>query len=178
MKTHEYSRRIEIVAPAEVVFAYMDDIRNTGMHMTTSSAPMMGSNLTLSQLSENRFGLDSKYRWHGRIMGLEMDFTVVATRWVAGREKVWETLPGAKMLILDWYQMRLTTEPISSKAAEVLLSIRYRLPRAFHLWLVSVLLAPFYAWWCVSQMLTDAKRNIESGQIQDQQIRGQETKSF
>ena len=43
--------------PAEV-FAYMDNIGNTGMHMTKSSMPMMGSKLELKQLSENATGLN------------------------------------------------------------------------------------------------------------------------
>jgi len=43
--------------------------------------------------------LGSKYRWTGRMMGLKMDFTVTVTKWVAGIEKVWETIGEAKMII-------------------------------------------------------------------------------
>ena len=48
--------------PAKV-FAYMDNIGNTGMHMTKSSTPMMGNKLELKQLSENATGLNSKFNW-------------------------------------------------------------------------------------------------------------------
>ena len=42
------SRSASIAAPAERVFAYVDDIRNLARHMSESrSMPMMGSKLTL-----------------------------------------------------------------------------------------------------------------------------------
>jgi len=44
---------VEIKAPAESVFAYVDDIRNVGWHMTErSSMAMMGSRLKLEILSK------------------------------------------------------------------------------------------------------------------------------
>ncbi len=58
----------------------MDNINNTGMHMTKSSKPMMGSKLDLKQLSENSTGLNSKFRWFGKMMWFTMDFTVVVTK--------------------------------------------------------------------------------------------------
>jgi uncharacterized membrane protein len=46
---------VDIQAPAERVFAYVDDIRNVGWHMTErSSMAMMGSRLKLEILSSNR----------------------------------------------------------------------------------------------------------------------------
>ena len=39
-------------------------------------------------------------------MGFTMDFTVV-TKWLKDKEKVCETIGKAKMIIMDWYQMRL-----------------------------------------------------------------------
>ena len=75
MKT--LSKSIIIHSAAEKVFDYMDNIANTGMHMTKSSKPMMGSKLELKQLSENATGLNAKFRWFGKMMGFTMDFTVV-----------------------------------------------------------------------------------------------------
>ena len=78
MKTK--TRSILIHASAERVFAYMDNINNTGMHMTKSSMAMMGNKLQLQQLSENATGLHSKYRWFGKMMWHTMDFTVEVTK--------------------------------------------------------------------------------------------------
>ena len=78
MKT--LSKSIIIYSKPEKVFAYMDNIGNTGMHMTKSSMSMMGSKLELQQLSENETGMNSTFRWTGKMMGLTMDFTVAVTK--------------------------------------------------------------------------------------------------
>ena len=54
----------EILATAESVFAYVDDIRNVGLHMTgRSSMAMMGSRLKLEILSNQPTGLGATYRY-------------------------------------------------------------------------------------------------------------------
>src|SRR3990172_50191 len=60
-------------APAEV-FAFMDDIRNTGKHMTESSGAMAGSKLKIEWLTDHKTGLGTKYRWTGKVVGMKMDF--------------------------------------------------------------------------------------------------------
>ena len=93
-------KRTEIYnAPAEKVFSYLNDLGVTGMHMTKSSAMMMGSKLHLEYLTATHTGLGSKYRWTGTMMGMSMDFTVEVTKWVEGVEKIWETTGEAKMII-------------------------------------------------------------------------------
>ena len=48
------SETVDIRAPAESVFGYVDDIRNVGWHMTErSSMAMRGSRLKLEILSEH-----------------------------------------------------------------------------------------------------------------------------
>ncbi|MCY7310176.1 MAG: hypothetical protein SGI96_17095 [Bacteroidota bacterium] len=76
------SKNIIIHSTAEKVFVYMCNIANTGMHMTKSSKPMMGSKLELKQLSENATGLYSKFRLPGKMMGFTIDITVVVAKWV------------------------------------------------------------------------------------------------
>ena len=86
-------KRIEIFnAPAEKIFDHLDDLGVTGMHMTQSSAMMMGSKLHLEFLTENHTGLGYKYRWTGKMVGMKMDFTVEVTKWIEGVEKTWETI--------------------------------------------------------------------------------------
>ena len=51
-------------APADKVFSYLDDLGVTGMHMTNSSAMMMGSKLHLEFLTKHRTGMGSKYQCH------------------------------------------------------------------------------------------------------------------
>ena len=158
MKTK--SKYIFIHSSPDKVFAYMDNIGNTGMHMTKSSMPMMGSKLELNQVSENATGLDSKFWWHGRMMGFNMDFTVVVTKWIKGKEKVWETVGKAEMIIMEWYQMHLvlTSQDQNTKAE---LSIIYTKPKNIFFRFMAFLLAPLYANWCLKNMLNDTKRSLE-----------------
>lgn len=145
---------------ADSVFAYMDKIGNTGAHMEKRSMAMMGSKLKLTQLSENAVGLNSKYLWKGRTMGFKMDFTVLTTKWEKNKEKIWETIGKAKMIILDWYQMRLviTQEGENTKAD---LSIKYTKPGTFFFRSLGFFLAKPYAKWCLKNMLNDTKKHFE-----------------
>ena len=159
MKTR--SKTILIHSEARSVFLYMDNIGNTGMHMTKSSMPMMGSNLKLEQLSENPTGLNSKFRWSGKIMGFSMDFTVIVTRWIKDSEKVWETIGVAKMIILSWYRMRLFLVPEGTNTRAEL-SIAYTLPKNMFFKILAFFLAPWYARWCLNNMLQDSKAVLET----------------
>ena len=79
MKTK--SKSIIIHSTPEKVFQQMDDFSKTGMHMTESSMMMMGSKLKLEQLSANASGVEEKYRWYGKMMGMKMDFSETVTKW-------------------------------------------------------------------------------------------------
>ena len=74
------TKNILIHSTQEKVFAYMDNIGNTGTHMTKSSMPIMGSKLEFKQLSKNATGLNSQFHWYGKMIGFTMDFKVVVTK--------------------------------------------------------------------------------------------------
>lgn len=154
-------KRTEIYnAPAEKVFSYLDDLGVTGMHMTKSSAMMMGSKLHLEYLTSNHSGSGSKYRWTGAMMGMRMDFTVEVTKWVEGVEKVWETIGESRMIIYSWYRMNLLlTKKGNTTVAE--LSITYEKPKGWFLKILSFLFADWYCNWCLKNMITDTKRSLE-----------------
>jgi hypothetical protein len=158
MKTK--SKYIFINATPDKVFAYMDNLSNTGMHMTQSSSMMMGSKLQLTQLSENATGLNSKFRWSGNMMRFKMDFTVKVTNWIKDREKTWEIVGEAKMIILKWYQMHLVISP-EGENAKAELNISYEKPDNILFRIISFFLGPFYANWCLKNMLNDSKMNLE-----------------
>ena len=158
-------KRIEIYnAPAEKVFSYLDDLGITGTHMTNSSSMMMGNKLHLEFLTVNHFGLGSKYRWTGKMMGMKMDFAVEVTKWVEGVEKVWETFGEAKMIIYSWYRMRLKVYPVSA-GTEAQLSITYKKPKSLFCKILSFLFADWYCEWCLKQMLSGAKNSLISDHI-------------
>ena len=118
MKT--LTKQIIIHSPPEKIFAYMDQVGNTGMHMMKNSGMMMGSKLNLQQVSENALGINSKYRRTGSILGYPMDFIVVTTKWIEGKEKVWETVGIARMMILRWYQCTCWWRGLTCRAQYIL----------------------------------------------------------
>ena len=143
------------------VFHYLDDLGVTGMHMTQSSTMMMGSKLHLQYITPNHTGLNSKYRWTGTMMGMKMDFTVEVTKWTEGVEKIWETIGAARMIIYSWYRMHLLLKQINnSTIAE--LSITYEKPKGWFAKIISFFFADWYCRWCLKNMLTDTKSQIES----------------
>src|SRR5689334_281254 len=146
MKTK--SKSVLIHSAPEKVFIYMDNLGNTGMHMMESSAMMMGSKLQLEQLSKNRTGLDSKFRWYGKMMGLKMDFTVVVTKWIKSREKVWETVGKPKMIILGWYQMHLLLSSLGGGTLAEL-SISYTYPQHVFGKILAFFFSRWYGNWCL-----------------------------
>jgi len=56
----------------------------------------MGSKLKLEILTAYPSGVGATYRYTGRVMGLPIDFSETVTRFVAGREKVWQTIGCAR----------------------------------------------------------------------------------
>lgn len=151
------ARKKTIKGKPEEVFAFMDDIANTGMHMTKTNAPMMGSKLTIEWLTDYKTGLGAKYRWRGKVMGMKMDFTVVVTKWMPGKEKIWESVGGAKMIVLSWYRMYLVLTPLENRTTQTELGIYYTKPKGSFL---AFLLGRRYAVWCVKSMLKDTQKHF------------------
>jgi hypothetical protein len=142
----------------------MDDLSVTDMHMKQSSMAMMGNKLKVEFLSENKTGPGTRYRWIGKMMGLDMDFTVIVTKWIEGKEKSWETIGEAKMLIYSWYRMHLlVTQRYDGSEAE--LSITYERPKGWFARIISWFFADLYCNWCLKSMLTDCKKMVEAQKI-------------
>lgn len=157
-KIRHYERELIINGPQKQVFAFMDDIRNTGKHMTESSGAMVGSKLGIEWLSGHKTGLGTKYRWTGKVVGMKMDFTVEVSKWIEGKEKVWGTVGDAKMIVIDWFEMDLTITPEKDGKSNAKLGISYTKHRGF----LGFLLGKWYSKWCVKSMLGDTKKHFEN----------------
>lgn len=154
------SKNIFIHASPEEVFAQMDDFSKTGMHMSESSMMMMGSKLRLEQLSPNATGLNAKYRWYGKMMGMTMDFTEVVMKWMPPKLKEWETIGDAQIIIMRWYRMGFETVP-AKNGTMVTMSIAYEPPKGWFYRLLSFLFGGLYCNWCLNNMLNDTKQALE-----------------
>jgi hypothetical protein len=156
------SRTASINAPAESVFNYVDDIRNLARHMSEGrSMAMMGSKLELEILSPEPTGVGATYRYSGRMMGLDLDFSETVTRYVPGREKVWHTVGTPRLLIVESYEMAVTVVPEASSTSRLTIRIDYELPRTGVWKLMGWLLASNYASWCLNSMVNGTKADLE-----------------
>lgn len=156
-KIRHYEKTMEINGTSEEIFDFMDDIRNTGMHMTESSGAMMGGKLDLHWLTDHKTGLGTKYRWTGKTVGMKMDFTVEVTKWVEGKEKIWATTGEAKMIVIDWFEMYLIIAPVKKGKSQTKLGIYY----TKHKSLLGFLLGKAYSKWCVKSILRDTKKHFK-----------------
>lgn len=156
-KVRHYEREMIINGSQEEVFAFIDDIRNTGKHMTENSGAMAGSKLSIEWLSNYKTGLGTKYRWKGKVVGMKMDFTVEVSKWIEGKEKVWGTVGNAKMIVIDWFEMELVMAPEKDGNSKAKLGINYTKHRG--VW--GFLLGKWYSKWCVKSMLRDTKKHFE-----------------
>ena len=153
-------RRLEetttVPAPPARVFAWFDDPRNTGWHMSRPSLAMLGGALRVDQLSAMATGVGATYRSWGRVLGLRIDFTTTVVRWVADREKIWRTIGAPRLIVIGHFEMRVGVDPVD-RGARVIMTLDYELPsRGFGRLLGSALAAP-YAKWCLRRMCRDAR---------------------
>lgn len=160
-KIRHYEREMIINGSQEEVFAFMDDISNTGKHMTESSPAMAGSKLKIEWLSDYKTGLGTKYRWTGKVVGLNMNFTVEVSKWIKGKEKIWGTVGDSKMIVIDWFEMDLKVVPEKDGKSNVKLGINYTKHRG----LFGFLLGNWYSKWCVKSMLKDTRKKFEKNKI-------------
>jgi hypothetical protein len=156
------TRSVAIEAPAERVFAYVDDIRNLARHMSEGrSMPMMGSKLKLEIMTPEPTGVGAVYRYSGRMMGMTIDFSETVTKYIAGREKVWRTIGKPELLIIAGYEMRVLVEPVSPTSSRLTISIDYELPRAGIWRVLGWALAGAYSRWCLTSMAEGSKLDLE-----------------
>lgn len=157
-----YGRELIINGSPREIFAFMDDIRNIGKHMTGSKGAMMGSILKLEWLSENTTGLGTKYKWTGKVVGMKMNFTVEVLKWIEGKEKVWGTVGNANMIVIDWFEMHLTIKSENVGRSKVKLDIAYTKRKS--LW--GFLFGKWYSKWCVKSMLKDTRSHFKNNVLE------------
>ena len=156
------SRSVTIEAPAERVFAYVDDIRNLARHMSEGrSMPMMGSKLKLEIMTPEPTGVGAVYPILRPDDGVDDRFFRDGHQYVAGREKVWRTIGEPQLLIIAGYEMRVLVEPVSPTSSRLTIGIDYELPRASIGRLLGWALAASYSRWCLTNMIEGTKLDLE-----------------
>ena len=158
--THSYESSAVVRAPADRVFAYIDDHTRLSSHMTKSSWRMGGGRMRVELDEGLGKKVGSRIRLAGRVFGIELSVEETVTERVPPRRKVWETTGSPKLLVIGQYRMGFELLP-NVEQTNLRVFIEYALPvRAPARWL-GLLLAGSYARWCTRQMVDDAVKYFE-----------------
>ncbi|RYE02277.1 MAG: SRPBCC family protein [Sphingobacteriales bacterium] len=159
MKEYKFQEKRFFPADPARVFACLDDLSVTGMHMSQSSMPMMGGKMELEFLSTQKTGLGTRYQWTGQVLWWKLDFTVAVTKWIEGSEKTWQTEGDAQLILYSAFKMHLYVHLVTG-GSEAFLSISYDLPNGFFQKLLCRIAGGWYARWCLKNMLRDAAAKL------------------
>ena len=161
--TRHYESHVLINAPAEDVFAYIDDHAHFSSHMSESSLMMGGGRMDISLDNGRGREVGSHIRLSGKVFGFTLFLDEVVTRREPPRIKVWETVGDLRLLVIGHYRMSIEVEPQEGNSS-LLVSIDYDLPFT-NAW-PGRLFGGIYAKWCVGQMVKGTRDHFvgESGQ--------------
>jgi hypothetical protein len=159
MLNHRYESSAVIRAPADRVFAHVDDHERLSSHMSESSWMMAGGRMKIELDKGRGQEIGSRIRLAGRVFGVELSVEGTVTERIPPRRKVWETTGSPKLLVIDQYRMGFELSPLGNDSM-LRVFIEYALPaRAPARWMGCVL-GGFYAKWCVKQMVDDAVKQF------------------
>ena len=105
----EYTALVK--APADRVFALLDDPKSLSAHMGESSMMMMGSRMSIDVDADGGHTIGSKIRMDGRMMGIPLSLEEVITERQVPSRKVWESIGAPKLLIIAHYRMGFELTP-------------------------------------------------------------------
>ena len=146
-------------APADRVFAYLDDPKSLSAHMGESSMMMLGSRMSMDVDADGGRAVGSKIRMHGSMMGIPLSLDEVITERQAPCRKVWETIGTPNLLVMAHYRMGFEVTP-SGDSSRVRVFIDYSLPTSPPGSWLGRLLGGIYARWCAKQMAGGAARHF------------------
>lgn len=153
-----YEFTAAVPATATELFAYMDDPRRLGAHMSRSSWMMMGSAMNYQFDEAQGRAPGSHIRLSGRVLGLALRVDEVITCRETPFRKTWNTVGSPRLLIIGEYEMGFEITSNSS-FSQLRIYISYHLPRG-PARVLGWLLGGVYARWCVRRMVSDAQRHF------------------
>jgi len=150
----------DVRASRAVLFDYLDDPRHLGSHMEQGSWRTGGASMGYELDAAQGRSVGSQTRLAGRVLGLQLGLTQLVTEHARPRRKVWQTIGTPRLVVIGAYRMGFEVDPVLG-GSRLRVFIDYE--RAPSRWLGLVpLLGRFYARWCVSRMVQDAKVHFES----------------
>ena len=116
-----------IAAPAETVFAFMDDPSHLGAHMGRHSFVMGGIYMRTQTDARGGRAVGSVIRMSGRMWSLEFSLEEAVVERRKGQRKVWETLGDPRLLVIGRYRMGFEVQP-TDRGTQLRVWIDFDLP--------------------------------------------------
>ena len=160
---HEASSAL-VLAPADRVFACMDDSKALTSHMGESSMMLLGSRMSIDVDANGGRAVGSKIRMHGRMMGIPLSLEKVITERQVPARKIWQTIETPNLVVMAHYCMGFELMP-RGDASMVRVFIGYSLPTTAPGSWPDRLLGGDYARWCTKQMAADDVRHFDSTRL-------------
>lgn len=146
---------VKLNAPAEDVFAYLDDHSRLSAHMSKPSWMMAGSSMAVELDASGGRAVGAVIRLRGRVLGVPLCVDEVVSERKPPLRKVWETTGTPNLLVMGQYRMGYEITP-KGKASQLRVFIDYALPGGPF----SGLFGNFYARWCTRRMAEEAARRF------------------
>jgi len=153
--TRHSQRSVDVEAPPDVLFAYLDDHARLSAHMSKRSWMMAGSSMALELDAAEGRAVASRIRLSGQVLGIKLRVDEVITERNPSQRKVWKTTSEPRLLIIGRYRMGFEIEPRMT-GSHLKVFIDYALPETFPARWLGRILGRLYAQWCTSRMANDA----------------------
>lgn len=159
MAAHRYESSAPVQAPADRVFAHIDDHSRLSSHMSEPSWMMGGGRMTI-ELDEGRGQkVGSRIRLAGKILGVKLSVEEVVTQRRPPLSKTWETVGSPRLLVVGPYRMGFELSPRGEYSA-LRVFIEYELPPGPAVRWLGRLFGGYYARWCTRRMVDDAVKHF------------------
>ena len=148
-----------VEAPADVVFAFLDDQENLSSHMSKPSGMMLGTTMKIIMEPDHTKRVGSRLGFTGSVFGVPLKVDEVVTSRTPPANKTWETTEEPTLWVIGRYGMGFELAPQGSRS-ELRVYIGCDRPTGILGGLLGRLFAPAYARWCTRKMVDDAAKHF------------------
>ena len=148
-----------IEAPADVVFAFLDDQENLSSHMSKPSGMMLGTTMKIFMDADHTKRVGSRFGFSGSVLGIPLKVDEVVTSRTPPSSKTWETTEEPTLWVIGRYGMGFELVPQGIRS-ELRVYIFYDRPVGLLGGILGRLLGPAYARWCTRIMVDDAAKHF------------------
>lgn len=152
---HHYETSAFVRAPADKVFAHVDDHGRLSSHMTQSSWMMGGGRMEIELDNARGQSVGSRIRLTATVFGIRLSVEEVVIERNPPDRKVWETIGSPRLLVIGRYRMGFEITPREGGSL-FRVYIDYAPPERVPARWLGYCLGRHYARWCTQQMVNDA----------------------